>query len=394
MKKTLCGVLVFVLLLSTLLTGTALAYASDDTGYIGEIPLVPANEPIRVDGNMDMVYAASPVAKLDMPNKGRPDNVYTVGYARFAWSAEEKSIYCYVIVNDEEILMKNTSAWNIDSVELFLDFNNQGTQDWGIKGISSVLNRGLQYRISGYSGAPTAYLEEEGATYEWDAALGRLSNGAYNRLINENVNIFGWEDGIGDTQKGWAMSYTECGYAVEFKIKNDTLAAGNDIGFDLAVNDVYARSNGNERYIVYYRSKYREAAPAVEDGNSCSRYDYFKLGSTEVPNPGNVSSLEDYGMVPATAYVTSSSSVVWTTTEKVTFSRIHVYKTDTTTTARPGGSPSNPSGSGNTTTTQAPSGGGNTSGGGCGSSVAIGSSVAMIALVGAAGFVTFRKKKD
>lgn len=397
MKKTLVGVLVFVLVLATVLTGTLLAKPADDDGhtnYLGDIPLVGADNPIQVDGRMDLAYTESPVAVVDF-YASSGTGIYTLAYARFAWSATEKALYCFVIVNDNEICREGAYPWESDSVELFVDWSNSGTQDWGIAtGISGdgALQRGLQYRISAQGKASCYLLEEVGAgssadTYLWDDALGRFTN-ANNILINETTNIFGWTtdpDDATNVNKGWATSTTEYGYTAEFRINNADLTAGQEIGFDIQLNDLF--NDGANQSNVYYSGKYRVDSNNVNSGSNSAYYDYFTLGDEAVANDRIISndSLGEYGMDEATSRTTTAATTLRTTTQKVTIDRIHTYGT---TTGAGGGNATQPGGTTAATTT---AGG---SSGGCGSSIAIGSSVAMIAMVGAAGFFAFRKKKD
>ena len=185
--------------------------------------------------------------------------------------------------------------------------------------------------------------------------------------------------------KGWATSTTEYGYTVEFRINNADLKAGQEIGFDIQMNDLF--NDGANQSNVYYSGKYRVDSNNVNSGSNSAYYDYFTLGDEEVANDRIISndSLGEYGMDEATSRTTTAATTLRTTTQKVTIDRIHTYGT---TTGAGGGNATQPGGTTAATTT---AGG---SSGGCGSSIAIGSSVAMIAMVGAAGFFAFRKKKD
>ena len=417
MKKTLFGVLAFVLVLATLLTGSVFAARSDngDTTNVGTAPLVPANKPIQVDGKMDQAYTKfTPVEIGFYTVNPTTSDVYTFGYAYFAWSKAENAVYCFVIMNDYEIGIVGASPWQSDSVELFIDWENKGTQAWGIDGLtgSGSLQRGLQYRISS-RGDATCYLLEEPAadalkgTYHFDDELGRFANSANNLLINETTNIFGWyhnPDDETNVDKGYAAALTEYGYTVEFKIEysKGTLTAGQELGFDIQLNDLYtdARSGSKVQGNVYYRGTYRLTANNGMDygnpasGNNTLYYDYFVLGNEEVNNDKIFSNdeLEAYGAAEATSRTGVATTTVRTTTKKVTIDRIHTYKGSTTT--RPVGGNDQPGGNGgeggNTTTTPA----GTDKEGGCGSSIALGSSIAMVAMIGAAGFMTFRRKKE
>ena len=411
MKKTLFGVLAFVLVLATILTGTVFAAKTENTTNVGTAPLVPADKPIQVDGKMDQAYTKfTPVEIGFYQNDPAKSEIYTHGYAYFAWSQAENAIYCFVIMNDYEIGIVGESPWQSDSVELFIDWENQGTQAWGIDGLTGngALQRGLQYRISS-RGDATCYLLEEPAadalkgTYHFDEELGRFANSDKNLLINANTNIFGWKHNPDDdtnVDKGYAAAITEYGYTVEYKLEysQGTLKAGQELGFDIQLNDLYsdAKSGAKKQGNVYYSGTYRLTANSGKcygdpfAGNNTLYYDYFVLGSEAVNNDKIFSGeeLEQYGAAEATSREGVVTTTARTTTKKVTIDRIHTYKDGQTTTKPAGGNTPG----GNTTTTQ-PAGGTDKTGG-CGSSIALGSSIAMVAMIGAAGFMTFRRKKD
>lgn len=417
MKKTLFGVLAFVLVLATLLTGTVFAAKSDATTNVGTAPLVPANKPIQVDGKMDQAYTKFTPVELGFyaidPTKSE---VWTHGYAYFAWSQAENAIYCFIIMNDYEIGIVGASPWESDSVELFIDWENKGTQEWGIDGLTGngSLQRGLQYRISSRGDATCYLLEDDAAntatgalqgTYHFDEDLGRFANEEGNLLINAEKNIFGWyhnPDDETNVDKGFAAAITEYGYTVEFKIQYGygTLVAGQELGFDIQLNDLYsdAKTGAKKQGNVYYNGTYRLAKANgaffgdPSSGNNTLYYDYFVLGSEEANNDKIFSGedLEQYGAAEATSRTGVATTTVRTTTKKVTIDRIHTYKGSTTGKPQGGNTPGGNEG-GNTTTTT-PSG--TNKEGGCGSSIALTSSVAMVALIGAAGMLTFRRKKD
>ena len=427
MKKTLFGVLAFVLVLATLLTGSVFAARSDtgDTINVGTAPLVPANKPIQVDGKMDQAYTKFTPVEVGFyssnPGGKTGSGVFTFGYAYFAWSKAENAVYCFVIMNDYEIGIVGASPWQSDSVELFIDWENTGTQAWGVDGLTGngSLKRGLQYRISSRGDATCYLLEDDAAdtsgdalkaTYHFDPELGRFANEEGNRLINAEKNIFGWyhdPDDETNVDKGFAAALTEYGYTVEFKIEYGygTLAAGQELGFDIQLNDLYtdARSGSKVQGNVYYNGTYRVKAANgeiygnPEPGNNTLYYDYFVLGSEEVNNDKIFSGeeLEAYGAAEATSRTGIVTTTVRTTTKKVTIDRIHTYKNTTSKNNAGDNSGNQPGGNGGEQggNTQNPSGGTDKEGG-CGSSIALGSSVAMVAMIGAAGLLTFRRKKE
>ena len=256
MKKTLLGVLAFVLVLVTLLTGTVFAADGDtaNTQDVGVVKKLATDaDPIVVDGKMDEAYTQ---AKPLLINTRTADHagVYTYGWARFLWSEADNALYCLVLINDAETSQPGTSPWNADSVELFIGWNGTNKQNWGVEGLKSedgVLKRGLQYRIDGYTNTPTCLLEEEwhGSasddalknTYFFDEDLGRLANEEGNKLINEKNNYFGWYYSEDLTKTGWGSNRFSDGegYMVEYRIEcpEGKLKAGSKILFDIQVND-------------------------------------------------------------------------------------------------------------------------------------------------------------
>ena len=439
MKKTLLGALAFVLVIATMLAGTVLAAddtTASDTLNVATVKMVDANHPIKVDGQMDEAYTtATPLLIAARANS--VDGLYTHGYARFVWSKAENALYCHVIMNDAEVNPPFGYAWNGDSVELYVDYTNTGTQEWGlsdkeIKG-GGALARGLQYRIDGFKGTPTCYLLEElgenggtnnpgnksgekGNMYWLDEEAGRLSNWGSNVLINENRNLFGWEYANDDPYKrGWGQVTTPYGYMVEFRVNGDGTGAvlkdGMVVRIDLQVNDAYGNDGrGNATQLnVYYSSTYRTKTGDVNAGSVIGFYDTITLSEETVDNTYEAvaeAKLGEYGLADATLEFTMPTKPTERTyTSKVTIDRIYTTRKDSTTKATQGGNDTPGGNEGGNT----PGGneGGNTPGGnetpggdtepakgGCGGSVAIGTSVAMLALVGATGFFAFRKKDE
>lgn len=418
MKKTLLGVLAFVLVLATVLTGTVLAADGDaaTTSNVGKVfRLSDSADPIVVDGEMDEAYkSAVPLLINSRPNA--MDGIYTYGFARFVWSKAENAVYCYVIINDAEMNVPDSEkAYKSDSVELFLGLSGKNTQEWGIDGLSGngVLERGLQYRIDGYIGMPTCYLTEEQRgsdsrntpknTYYLNEELGRLENQDGNKLINETMNLFGWEYHPDDqTKNGWGQKLHEDGkgYAVEFRINANglglTLAGGMEILFDFQVNDRFAvDASGNGTSCTFYYTSYYREAQGAGSGNNMQYYDSFTLSDETVENDAanklSEPELTKYGKGdPLVEYVKSKEEAARTYTDKKTFNRpVASRATDGGNTNN--NNQTNNNNNNNTTTTTTTTA---TTGGGCGSSVAVGTSVAMIAMIGATGFFAFRRKEE
>lgn len=382
MKKTLLGVLAFVLLLSTLLTGviiTSSAAAAEINAHIGDVYAVSEDQPIIVDGLLDKGYLESPALLIDM-RINDIKGLYTQGVFRFAWSPSENAIYCHVIINDVDVSAPGAQPWESDSVELFLHRGNDNRTDFQLSNWQT-LSRGRQYRIDGYSNEPSCLLHEEFTTYTWDESLGRLSGGTAGSqlMITDTDNHFGWYKG------GWGASVFDDGgtkgYAVEFKItypENEPLTAGEDFRFDVQVNDRY--NNGNEQQIFYHSGA--RMVEGVQRGKELAKYDYFTLSSTNVANDGHIANdqLGSYGRSDASTMTTGDLiSKPWVSTVRSSYIRSvrtgtisNVVNTNTS-----------------ATTTEVAN-----NGGGCGGTIAAGSSVIVLAMAGATGFFAFRRRRN
>lgn len=416
MKKTLFGVLAFVLVLATVLTATVFAADGDsNTANVGMVKkLSKTADPIVVDGKMDEAYKdAVPLLINSRSAANQKEGIYTYGFARFLWSEEENCIYCFVLINDLETNVTGLYPWESDSVELFLGMNGVNTQNWGIQGLKGdgTLSRGLQYRVDGLTGLATCYLAEEACTYTYDEDKGAfVSGGASSLLINDKTNIFGWKYNSDPTKTGWGFDrhLDGVGYGVEFRIEADgqgiDLKAGNQILFDFQVNDRYQVNPDTglgQQTVFYYNSSYRDVQGAGT-GNSMLYYDYFTLSDETVDNDASKTMTEEdlkkYGKGDANyEYKASEKETSRTFTSKFTINRVEATRSTNGTGTTAGGNGTTAGGNngtgaaagGNGTTTAADS-----SSGGCGSSIAVGTSLAMIALVGATGFFAFRRKDE
>ena len=148
MKKTLLGVLAFVLILATVLTCSV--FAADTTPTEGakaaDVQKV-TGDAIEVDGLMDAAYATATPLEMATYATGA-EQIYTHGIARFLWSEEENALYCFIIVNDADVgaprydeNYESTWWWVADSVELFVDFTTDSTTQaaWGIPAACSTV---------------------------------------------------------------------------------------------------------------------------------------------------------------------------------------------------------------------------------------------------------------
>lgn len=426
MKKTLLGVLAFVLVLATVLTGTVLAAeeeVSADPKKVADVQKVGADNPIKVDGYMDQAYTNAKALEMTTYSKSA-DEIYTHGIARFVWSEAENALYCFMIINDADVgpckfdpTYKEYWPWVGDSVELFVDFTGKTGEvstipgSWGLTE-GKTMTRGLQYRIDGHTGDASCYLREDAdnytgigwkdpesgqgahdcyATYHWDDEAGAFRN-SYDSFLTTGQNVFGWEKSTDLTKNGWARQRTEFGYTLEFRIEatstTERLAAGRDVKFDIQANDSWEANRGTSTAPFFYNSTRRVATGESTAAGSTAYYDWLTLSDEEADNSGDpysLAKLEDFGMADATTSkppVTTPREII--KTNKQTWTRkptsAITEKTDP---------PSNPTDPGDD-----PAPGDDEPAGGCGSSITVGASLAAVALVGAAGFFAFRKKDE
>ena len=331
MKKTLLGVLAFVLVLATVLTGTVLA--ADDTNKgqpqsVAEVQKVGADNPIKVDGYMDKAYTNATALAINMPSK-TSTGTYTHGIARFVWSEQENALYCFMIINDANVgRCKYDTAyqadfpWFGDTVELFLDFiGTTGDYSiipdtWGLPA-NTVLTKGLQYRIDGYSGEASCNLQEDYkyfndnnkftwrdpasgkahnacySTYYWDEEAGAFKNACDSLLTADGRNVFGWAKDEDLTKNGWASKETDFGYTAEFRVEatciSEKLAAGKNIRFDIQINDCWDENRGvTYGNFIFYNSTLREYLKGADSSAADNKnQDWLTLVDTEADNSGD-----------------------------------------------------------------------------------------------------------
>ncbi|MBQ8859470.1 MAG: hypothetical protein IJ012_06770 [Clostridia bacterium] len=434
MKKTLLGVLAFVMILATVLTCSV--FAADTTPTEGakaaDVQKV-VGDAIEVDGYMDAAYATATPLEMATYATGA-ESIYTHGIARFLWSEEENALYCFIIVNDADVGApkydqdrESTFWWVADSIELFVDFtpDSKTQEGWGIPA-GTPMSRSLQYRIDGNNGQATCFLSEDSkdfqlrdpdwkytnaagkdygyydcyATYVYDEDTGTFANDYDSMLFADGKNVFGWGASDDPTKQGWGWQRTEYGYTCEYRIEATSvttpLYADQKVKFDIQANDMYQarRDSGSSSLNFYYNSSMRVATGQVGSSNSCTFYDWLVLSDTEVENDNTktytLAQLEDFGMADASTSKTKATTPrEILKTDKKTWSRrptsavTNINDPDITT------PPTN-----TTPGTQATTPAGDDTTGGCGSSITIGASVAAVALVGAAGFFVLRKKDE
>ena len=296
-KKALAFVCVLVFFM-LVIPFTALPVQAAQNLNVGDCYRVDSGSPIIVDGKMDEAYTYGTCMFIDFPVGDYYDpNTYGVAY--FVWSGN--SIYCYVIVNDADIVEGGYNGdgtptyWQADCVELYIHRGDDVSRDYPLtsneylngpnmpvvqSGAHTGRQSARQYRIDGYSGAPSCYLFGEDLTYSWNEEKGRFyhEDGA---MVTDDLNAFGWNEG------GFASNIFETGssgYAVEYKIDFETpLQAGEDFRFDLMISDRFWSDSFNiQQANIYYSSTARITnGPFISNINY---YDHFTLRDTVVYN--------------------------------------------------------------------------------------------------------------
>ena len=191
---------------------------------------------------------------------------------------------------------------------------------------------------------------------------------------------------------------------VEYRIEcpEGKLKAGSKLLFDLQVNDRFGVGvdNTGKSVTLYYSSAFRKTGDPGA-GGVMTNYDYFTLSDETVGNKTaneiSEQELTKYGKAdPNIEYTPDEQEQEISKTEKKTVTRVNASRVTGNVTTKPvvddGGDDD-----GSTSTKKPDTDPGTTApanGGGCGSSIAVGTSVAMIALVGAAGFFAFRRKDE
>lgn len=447
MKKTLLAALAFILVLATVLTGTVLAADGDGAdaqpSKVADVKMVDEAHPIHVDGKMDEAYVdATPLMMDSFQNTA--SNIWTFGICRFVWSPSENAIYCFMIINDADIgptkYNQNEGCyipWNADSIELFIDFEENGVVPAGGYGPHMAegknYSRGMQYRIDGYTGKPSCLLVEEPDGFKannpsWKHPVtgkaANVYNGTYH--LNEETNklenmldsamteYFGWGWSEDDTKIGWGRMRTECGYTVEFRIecKNRDLVAGDKVYFDVQGNDMFQAvrdSTNGGNLMFYYNSTLRKATGAMTSSATRTLYDWVVLSDEVTANTKSYDVddkiMYEMGMEDVSeGRQTTTEPTVLTQTAKKTWSRRPIGA-DVPSGGGDDNQGGNQSGNQGGDNQQGGNQGGNQQGGnqggtteepagGCGSTVTIGASIAMVAAVALGGALTFRRKDE
>lgn len=257
--RKLLTVLVIALLVVAM---TVPAGAAENAKSWGKVPV--AGDPIKIDGEMDPIYALGLQIKMGLPfNADATTGANGVGYV--LWNGTD-TLYVYCTVVDKEVLKTTASAnaWDKDSVEVFIDYSNKNarTRD--------------QYRVD---------VANVGTYYATST-------------ITEKLEDYGFT--------AWGSKITDDGYAVEFEIKayKEKISAGMNIGFDLQINDMY-KKNGAETRAVY------NAFSSQESKGSADKYDFLTLDANVVKVPvETTAAAKAADKAPAAAAQTADMSVL------------------------------------------------------------------------------------
>jgi len=202
---------------------TFVVQAADNSFGKPPISIGFSSNPITIDGiadETDWANTANMASIIDNTRTGgvwvagQPSGCATVDTLKFLWDAN--FIYVLIKVNDSTISAPDTSAYNNDGVEYFIDTLNDKTK-------------------TAYNGVYTAQYRKErsGAVSGW----GSYSNA--NFTINSSCVS------------------TDTGYTQEVKIAGadhgpTTFAAGTSIGFDIQINDA---KDGARTWQIVWNSK-------------------------------------------------------------------------------------------------------------------------------------------
>ncbi len=275
MKKYFAAILAGVILSS--LAGTVSAH-TDGISY-GDVPMAEAGS-ITIDGEFNEAEWKGALAiTCDNLLMGDATNT-TRGTAYLKWDAD--NLYVYFDVQDKDVAevisgYQDWYMWNVDSVEIMLDFTNEASQDL------------FQYRVD-YT----------------DWASVQANNPATESYIGEDATTY-----IG----AHVAKMTDTGYAVEMRIdaksRGFTLTEGMQIGFFANINEMITAEDGTQWACVANWS------PATSLGTAVwtpEKYDYITLAAAPVEEPDDTPSdtpiTADAGIVAAAAVMAIAAGVV------------------------------------------------------------------------------------
>ena len=267
MKKLFSVILAGVILSSL----AASVSAAADAAKVADVPKVPSNDLITIDGKMDdQVWADAVKVEINQYNTGDENGATATAYR--LWG--EGTWYIFYDVTDSDIVvpdqdMQDSQPWNTDSVEMFFDFGNEHAD----------LVQQFRVDVEGW----LSYYTEGGA----DSCYGPDA-GQY----------------FGD----YAVTMDAAGYNVEVAVNLEKwgLKEGDAIGMQLQVN------NTTQDSPTATASVFNMAQSLGAKSWDADLYDYVVLGGAlEVPEePADEAPAEDGAAAGTTAPVTADAGIV------------------------------------------------------------------------------------
>lgn len=187
MKKLFSVILAGVILSSL----AASVSAAADAAKVADVPKVPSNDLIVIDGEMnDQVWADAVKVEINQLNMGSEDGAQ--GTAYMLWG--DNTWYIFYDVKDADIVppsenMQQTSPWSTDSVEMFFDFGNEHADL--VQQFRVDTSGWLSYYTEG--GADSIYGPEAGQFFG-DYAV-TMDKDGYNVEVAVNLEKWGLKEG-------------------------------------------------------------------------------------------------------------------------------------------------------------------------------------------------------
>ncbi len=264
--KKLFSVILAGVILSSLAASVSASY---DAAKVADVPKVPSNDLIKIDGAMDdQVWADAVKVEINQYNTG--DENGATGTAYMLWG--DGTWYLFYDVTDADIVvpdqeMQDTQPWCTDSVEMFFDFGNEHA------------DLVQQFRV-----------DVEG----W---LSYYTEGGADQIYGPEADQF-----FGD----YAVTMDAAGYNVEVAVNLEKwgLKEGDAIGIQLQINDCTQESP------TATASVFNMAQSLDAKSWDADLYDYVVLGGAlEVPEEPAADEVVD-APADTTAPTTADAGIV------------------------------------------------------------------------------------
>ena len=265
--KKLFSVILAGVILSSLAASVSASY---DAAKVADVPKVPSNDLITIDGKMDdAVWADAVKVEINQYNSGEENGTH--GTAYMLWG--DDTWYIYYDITDAEIVIpteeaQNNNPWTTDSVEMFFDFGNEHAD----------LVQQFRVDTTGW----LSYYVEGGGTY----------------CYGPDANQY-----FGD----YAVEMDKDGYNVEVAVnlKEWGIKEGDAIGLQLQINDMTS-ANESSTTAVWNMAQSLGATSWEAD-----LYDYVVLGAAlEVPDEPAADEIVDAPVADTTVPVTADAGIV------------------------------------------------------------------------------------